>query len=152
MRGREGQVQEEGAFRCDGGLVPHELDGLVDQVLGEVVPVLGSSRWVDRVVVVGELGVEAVGLGLEEAVVALEPPAQRPLVVRTGGRRVFGGGEVPFPDAHRVDTLIAKHFGDRRRGGCHVTATVREAGVQVGQQAHPDTVVVAAGQQRGPGG
>src|ERR687891_690222 len=56
------------------------LDGVGDQVLGEVVAVLVAAWWVHEVVVVHQGRNELVGLAAEEPVEALEAPAQRPAV------------------------------------------------------------------------
>jgi len=56
-----------------------ELDGLVGQVCREVIPLVWSRGRRYRVVVVDEVGIPLVGLPAEEAVIPLEPAAQRPL-------------------------------------------------------------------------
>ena len=63
-------------------------DGLVGQVLGEVVALLRRARRLDVVVVVDELGVVLVGLAAHEAVEALEAAAERPLVPRAAHRHL----------------------------------------------------------------
>ena len=72
------QIQEEGLLRGDVAEVVHELDGAISEVLGEVIAVVGGVRRFDEMVVVHEIGCVLVGLGAHEAVVALEPPTQRP--------------------------------------------------------------------------
>ena len=57
-------------------LVLHHADGLIGQVLAQVVALLGPARRVDVVVVADEVGRPMVGVALEEAVVALEPEAR----------------------------------------------------------------------------
>ena len=87
----------------------------VDEVLAQVVAVLGACRRVDAVVVVGEVGGELVGLTVEEAVEAVEAALQRPLVERPGRRRVGHLAQVPLADRERRVALVAQHLGDRRR-------------------------------------
>ncbi len=129
-----------------------ELDRVVDQVLAQVVAVLGERGRVDAVVVVGQVGAVLVGLALHEPVEPVEPPLQRPLVVGTGGRRVGHLAEVPLADRERREPLLAQDLGDRARVVRDVTGHVGIAGVEVRDAAHADAVVVATGQQRGAGG
>ena len=95
----EGQVQEEGLFGLDRDLVPYVGDGVVDQVLGEVVAVLGPSRGVHPVVVLDHVGIEVVGQSVQEPVVAAEAPSQGPLVVGTDRGGVLQGARCHFPMA-----------------------------------------------------
>ena len=73
------EIQEEGRVGGDGVRVLDELDGLVGQVCREVIPLVWSRGRRYRVVVVDEVGIPLVGLPAEEAVIPLEPAAQRPL-------------------------------------------------------------------------
>ena len=63
-------------------------------------------------VIVGQFGIPLVGFAAQEAVVALEAVAERPAVVRAGGRRVFGGCQVPFADAEGVVAFLQQHLAD----------------------------------------
>ena len=82
VHGAEGEVQEERLARRALLLVLHHADGLVGQVLAQVVPVLGSARRLDVVVVADQVRRPVVGVALQEAVVALEAHAERPGVER----------------------------------------------------------------------
>ena len=69
-----------------------------------------------------------------------------------GGRALPAWREVPFADGHGRVAGVAEQAGE---GG----GRLRQAGVvarvgpgDVGQEAHPDGVVVAPGEERGPGG
>jgi len=151
VRGAGGQVAEE---RLAGGgllLVPDHRDRLVDQVLGEVVALLGGAGRLHLGVVADQLGRPLVGLGAEEAVVALEPEAERPPVERPGRGVLPLRGQVPLPHGHRVVAVVAQH--PRQRGGAARDPAVvaREPQRRLLGHAHPDRMVVAAGQQRGPG-
>ena len=81
----EREVQEEGLARCPLLLVLHHADGLVGQVLAQVVALLGPARRLDVVVVADQVRGPVVGVALQEPVVALEPEAERPGV--EGSRR-----------------------------------------------------------------
>ena len=134
--GTERQVGEERPVGAHRLRVVHEADGVIDEVLGEVVPLLDRARRLDPVVVVRELGVELVGLPVEEAVVPVEPALQGPLVVGAGGRRALHGGEVPLADRERRVALVAQDLGDRRRVVRDVTGHVGEAGDEVRDRSH----------------
>ena len=62
-------------------------DGLVGQVLGEVIALLRGVRLFDVVVVLDQVGIPLVGLAAEEAVEAVEALLQRPLLAGSRRRR-----------------------------------------------------------------
>jgi hypothetical protein len=66
------------------------------------------------VVVVHQVGVELVGLALEEAVEAVEAASQRPLVEGSGGRRLLHRAQVPLADREGGVALVAQHLGHGR--------------------------------------
>ena len=78
--GAEGEVGQERPVGADPLAVADHQQQLIDEVLAEVVAVLGAGRRVGAVIVDDQLRVELVGLALQEAVEAVEAPAQRPLV------------------------------------------------------------------------
>ena len=147
----EGQIGEEGAIGPDRLCVVDEADRAVDQVLAQVVPLFGLSGRRDRMVVVDELGMELIGLPLEEAVVAVEAALAGPLVVGSGRGGVLHGAEVPLAECEGRVALVAEHLCHGRSAMGHRPAHVREAAVEVRDRAHPDGVVVPAGEQRGAG-
>ena len=149
--GAERHVGEERTVGADALRVGQHREQLVDQVFRHVVAVLGLGGRLDRVVVAHQLGVELVGLALEEAVEAVEAAAERPLVERTGGRALFHRGEVPLADAERGVARLAQHLGDRGGVVADVAELVRESGAEVRHGTHPDGVLRAPGQQRRSG-
>jgi hypothetical protein len=74
----ETEVQVEGLLRIDLAQVRDELDRLVDEVLREVVALLGRPGWLDRMVVVDELGIPLARVTAQDTVEALEAAPQRP--------------------------------------------------------------------------
>src|SRR5205807_9261076 len=116
----------------DGPQVVHHALGVVDEVLGEVVAVLPGPGRLDLVVVAHEGGGELVGLAAEEAVEALEAPAQGP--PGAGGSLValLLGGEVPLADGPGGPAGVAQQLGEEggRAGDAGVVAG--EAGGQLG--------------------
>ena len=95
------EIEEERAVRPDRLRVVHEPDSPVDQVLGQVVSIFGAPRLVHGVIVVDQLGVELVGLAVEEAVEPVEAALERPLVVRARRRGVLHLAQVPLADRER---------------------------------------------------
>ena len=77
-----------------------ETDGVVDEVLAQVVAVLGRGRRLDVVVVVHQVGRELVGLPFEEPVEAVEAPLERPLVEGSGGGGALHGQRCHLPTAN----------------------------------------------------
>ncbi len=152
VHGPEGQIGEEGPVGTDGRGVVDEADGVVDQVLAQVVALVGGGRGLDAVVVVDQLGMELVGLALEEPVEAVEPPLAGPLVVGPGRRGVLHGAQVPLAHGEGGVALVPQHLGHGGGVVGDVAAHVGIAAVEVGERAHPHGVVVPPGEQRGPGG
>ena len=132
-------------------LVLHHADGLVGQVLAQVVALLGPARRLDVVVVADEVRRPVVGVALQEPVVALEAEAERPGVEGPGGRALPPGCEVPLADGQGGVAGVTQQAGERggRLGQAGVVAG--EGQRDVGQEAHPDRMVVAPGEERGPG-
>ena len=148
----ERQIGEERAVGPDRDRVVDESQRVVDQVFAQVIAVFGRRRWFDRVVVVDELGIELVGLTLEEPVVAVEAPLAGPLVVGPGRRRVLHIAEVPFAEGEGRVALVPEDLGDGGRVVGDLAAHVGVAAVEVRKRTHPDRVVVPPGQERRTGG
>ena len=106
VRGAEREVEEERTVGPDGLRVVHELDRVIDEVLAQVVPVGRGFRRVHVVVVVHDLGMELIGLAVEEAVEPIEAALARPLVVRTRGGCVLHLTEVPLTDGEGGVALV----------------------------------------------
>ena len=141
MGGAERDVGEERAVGPDALGVRHHLEQPVDQVLGQVVAVLGLGRRLDGMVVADEFRVELVGLALEESVEPVEAAGERPLIERPGGGALFHRGEVPLADAEGGVALLAQHLGNGGGVVADVAEHVGEAGAEVRHGAHPDGVL-----------
>ena len=125
--GARAVVEEERLVRRDRLRVLDELDRLVGEIDREVVALLGRLRRGDRMVVVDEVRVPLVRLAAEEAVVALEAAAERPLALRRGEVHLVLGAEMPLADDVGVPAALAEHLGDVRALEGDVAVRVREA-------------------------
>ena len=152
VHGPEGQVGEERAVGSDGDRVVDEADGVVDQILAQVVALVGGGGRLDVMVVMDQVGGELVGLPLEEAVEAVEAALERPLVEGAGRRGVVHGAQVPLAHREGGVALVAQDLGHGRGVVGDVPPHVRIAAVEVGDGPHSHGVVVASGEQGGPGG
>ena len=132
-------------------VIAQEANRVVGQVLGQVIAILRRLGRRDEMIVVGQLGVELIGLAAEEAVVAVEAALQRPLVERTGLRGFLHWREMPLAQREGRVVLVAQHFGDGRRVARDRPAHVRIARVEVADRTHADCVMISPGQQRGAG-
>ncbi len=152
MRGVHGagaKVHKEGLVGRHLLGVGDKADGLVHQVLGEVVALLRRLGRLHLVVVVDQLRIVLVGLAAQEAIEALKAAAQRPAVVGSGGRDLVGRGQVPLADGVGVVALLQQHLGQKAvlKGDVAVGAGI--AGRTLGDAGHGVGVVVAPGQNAG---
>ena len=145
--GRE--VHEERAIRGQGRLLAHPGDRAVGHVLGEVVLLVGIAVRFDRGRPVVQRGRELVGLTTEEPEEVLEPAT-------TGGPRIERSHRAGLPHRHLVALaelggripVEPQHLG---QGCCRLGShrgVARDRRGDLGDRAHPDRVMVAAGQQR----
>ena len=143
-------VEEERLVRRDHLGVLDELEGLVGDVLGEVVALLRRLRLVHGMVVVDQVRIPLVRLGPEEAVPALEAPAARPVTPRRSHVHLDGGAEVPLAHHVGVPAQLSQDLGDHAVLGRDHAAPVREADRALGDARHAVAAVVATGQQARP--
>ncbi len=150
--GPQRQPQQERAV----GLVAPELaepgDGLVGQVLGEVVALVRCPGRVHVRVVADEFGRPVVGVPAQEPVVVLEALGQRPVVEGPRRRPLVTRGEVPLAHAERGVAVRPQDLGHRAGLVGDPALVAGEVHGQVRQHPHPHPVVVAAGEQARPGG
>ncbi len=145
VHGTEAQVQVERLVRVDLLGVGDELHRPVDEILAEVVPLLGRLRRLDLVVVVDQIGIPLAGVTTEETVEALEATAERPAVVRAGRGLLVAGREVPLADHERVVTVAHQHLRQHPVLERHDPVVARVPGRQLGDARHRIGVVVATG-------
>ncbi len=150
VAGPGAEVEEERLVHVDRPQVPDPLDGVVHQVLGEVVALLGRGRRRHLVVVRHQGRHELVGLPLQEPVEALEAPAEGPAAARGGQVAVVLGGEVPLAQGEGGPAALLQHLRQEPVGPGNGGVVPGEAGGELSHPAHAVAVVVAAGQQAGP--
>ena len=126
-------------------------DGLVGQVLGEVIALLRAVRLFDEMVVFHQVGIPLVGLAAEEAVEAVEALLQRPLLAAGARGDIRLGDVVVLAQPEGAPAAVLQDLPD---GG----ALIREAAVRTGESVgplgdagHAVEVVVATGQEGGAG-
>ena len=107
MPGPRGVIHVEGLVRRVDVRILDEFNGFIGQVAAQVVALLWRAGRFHGVVVVGQLGEPLVGFAAQEAVKTFEAAPERPAVVGSGCSGVFGGRQVPFPDAEGVVALLA---------------------------------------------
>ena len=151
--GAGAEVHEERPLRRDLLGVGDHADGMVDQVLGEVIarPPRASVGLLDELLVLHQVGVPLVGLAAQEAVVALEAAAGRPVALGGGHVGLVLGDAVPLAEHVGVVAPLAQHLGDRGRLERDMPVRAREAGGRLGDAGHADRRVVASGQAAPPG-
>ena len=146
-----GEVQEDRAVGLQRVLAADPVHALVGEVLGQVVALLGGAGGLDRGGALVQGGVVLVGLPADEAVEVLEAAAGRPPVERAGRAGLPHRHLVALADLRGGVAVEPQRLGQRRLGvGPHRVVPGRGGG-QLGDGAHADRVVVAAGQQRLPG-
>ena len=90
--------------------VGDELDGLVRQVLGQVIALFGGARRLDLVIVIDQLRIPLAAVPAEEPVEPLEAAPQRPAVERPGRRLEFRRHQVVFADQVGAIAVPLKHL------------------------------------------
>ena len=146
VRGARAEIHEEGLVRRDLLGVGDEADGLVHEVLGQMIALLRRLGRFDRVIVVRQIRVVLVRVAAQEAVEPLEPAAQRPAVVGSGRRKLGGRREVPLAHGISVVAVLEQHLRQEAVLERDVAVAAGKAGGAFGDARHGVGMVVAAGQ------
>ena len=152
VRGAGAEMQVKRLVGCDLPGIGDELDGLVDQVLGQVVALLGRLGRLDLVVVVDQVRVVLVGIAAQEAVVALETASQGPAVVGTGGGFQLRWDQVVLADHVGVVALGQQHLREEAILERDIAVIAGVAGGEFRDAGHAIGVVVASGENAGTRG
>ena len=144
-------VDEERLVRHQRLLLADPVDRVVGHVLGEVVALLGRAVGLDRRRAVVERGRVLVRLAADEAVEVLEAAAAgRPGVERPDRARLPDRHLVALAELRGRVAVQLQRLGERRRRVRPDRAVAGRGGRDLGDPAHADRVVVAAGEQRLP--
>ena len=150
VRGAEAQMQVERLGRVDLLDVGDELHRLVDQVLAEVVALLGRARRLHLVVVVHQVRIPLAGVTAQEAVETLEAAPQRPPVERACARLLVARRQVVLPDHERAVAVLEQHLGQEAVLERDDAVVPGIAAGQLRDGGHRVAVMVAAGQDARP--
>ena len=149
MAGGEGDVEEEGPVRVGGHQLPQPFAGLIDDVFGQVIAL--PPRRLDTLVARDQFRIPLVRLACQETVEAVETPLQGPVVIGAGRTRLVDGPQVPFARRERLVSVWTQHLGQVGRLAGNESPGVGKAVDHLRHPAHADAVMVAAGEQAGPG-
>ena len=150
--GPRGEVHEERLVGHQRLLLVDPADRPVGEVLGEVVPLLRRRRRLHRRRALVQGRVPLVVLAADEPVERLEPTAAgRPRVERAHRRGLPHRHLVALAELGRRVAVQLQRHRQGRLGVRPQRAVPRRRGGRLGDAAHPDRVVVAAGEQRLPG-
>ena len=147
MAGAEGQPGQPRRRGIVGDMVGEIADRLVDQVRRQVIAVGEGAGRIARRVVAHQLGRVLVGLGIHEAVIAVEAAAQRPAVERAGGARLGERRHMPLAQHVVAIAVRAQHLGQRPGLARDLAAIAGIAGIEVGEAADAHRMMVAPGQE-----
>ena len=148
------RVVDEPRFRLI--LCPHRVHPL-HRVVGQVVrpvvlPPVHGLRDAEGRVVLGDHGVVLTRLAAEDPPEMIEPPRVRPAVKRAGCALEVVGSKVPLAEASGAVAVALERPDERRAVLRHRRRVARERAGKLADRSEPHGVVVAARQQRGPGG
>ena len=145
-------VDEPRLFLVLGAHLVQPAHCLIGQVVRPVVlPGIGALRDADGRVVLRDQGVVLARLAAENAPEVIEAPGVRPAVERPGGPLDVVRSHVPLaePGGRVAVALKGPHKGSAVLR--HARRIPRERAGQLPDRSEADGVVVAAGQQSGPG-
>ena len=89
------------------------LEGLVGQILGQVIAVLRPVGLVDEVVVLDEVRIPLVGFAADEAVEAVEALVERPVLLARARADVLLGDVVVLAEPERAPAAVLQDLADR---------------------------------------
>jgi hypothetical protein len=104
----------------------------------------------DELLVLGDHRVVLTGLGRQEPPVVVKPPGVGPVIKRTGGTLLLLRRQMPLTDPCRGVAVLLEHLRERRRVFRQHRRVARKATRHLRDAAHPNRVMVTAGQQRRP--
>ena len=148
MTGAKGEPRQPRQVGPVRHVIGDEADRLIDQIGRQVIAVGVSPRRIDVGVVGDKLRCVLIGLGIEEAVEAIEAAPQRPAVERSGGAALRQRRDMPFADHVIAIGMRLQHLGQRPGLARDLAAISGIAAVEIGEAADADRMMIAAGEQR----
>jgi hypothetical protein len=136
------EIQEERLGIVDDPHVSDTRDGLIDEILGEVVAVGDRCRRLNQMIVSDQRRGELVGLAGHESVEALEAATERPALPRRRRMAFVLRGEVPFPDGEGCVALRQQHLRQQPVLRWHAGVVAGEARGDLDDPAHSVGMVV----------
>ena len=152
MGGPGREVHKERLVRHQRLLLTDPADRVVGQVLGQVVPLLGCRRRLDRRRALVQRRVPLVVLPTDEPIEVLEPAtSRRPGVERTHRRCLPHRHLVALAELRRRIPIQLQRHRQRRLGVRTQRIVPRSRRRRLGDRAHPHRMMVTPRQQRRPG-
>src|SRR5262245_44128207 len=125
-------------------VIANLIDCLINQVFGQVVPIL--VRDLNRMVVTMKVGMPVVGVAAQESVPAAEPSPKRPIIVRAGSDVIREVGQMPLADGVSPVRVLRQHLGDSRGARADAPLVAGKTARPLGYRAYADRMRVATGQ------
>mmetsp|Transcript_27742 Transcript_27742/g.65191 ORF Transcript_27742/g.65191 Transcript_27742/m.65191 type:complete len:250 (+) Transcript_27742:1590-2339(+) len=152
MGAPRGEVDEKRPVRGQRPIVADELDGLVSEILGEMIALLCCVGRLDRVGVLEQPRLVLRRLTGDEAVEVAETKPCRILVERAGLKQIVDWGVVPLSECCRIIAVSRQHLCHRRRGLWDCSGVARKACCSLCDLPSADVVRIPAGQNGSPRG
>ena len=122
---------------------------MIDQVFTEVIPLAQAFGGLDPVVVVDQIGRKLIGLAVQESVVSIKAPRERPLIEGPRRGRVLHRDQVPLANRQRRVAVLTHNLAHGRGVIGDLTTHRWKPRTPIGDSAHADAVMVTARQESG---
>ena len=148
VQAARGPVHVKRLVRLERPVVTQPADGVIRQILAEVVSLVGRFRGSDDRRVPYQMGLVLRCLTRQEAVEVLEAETRRPVLERACRSRLVGGGVMPLAPRAGAVAVVLQNFGCERTAPRDLTRVAVPVVGQLRDLPAADAVVVAAREQR----
>src|SRR5688572_12481141 len=93
-------------------LVPDHADGLVHEILRQVIALFGAVLLIDEPVVFCQVGIPLVGFAAEKSVIAVKAFLERPLFATGAGGNILFRHVVVLADPERAPAAVLQNLPD----------------------------------------